>query len=203
MALRIFAADKMKIESIETARLRIRQFDCGDLGDCIRFRREVFGVEQPDAAASPWLNWTMDSYRELAALGQPPYADYAVVMKDSGAFIGSAGIVPTVVPWGALKGDATDRLLSPEIGLFWGVLPEFRRRGYATEAAVALLDYVFNELGARHVVATTERDNIASQRTMEKLGMTLWRNPHEQPRWCQVVGFAANPRADSACGHLR
>ena len=183
----------MKLEQLETARLRIRQFDQGDLDDCLRFRREVFGLDEPAVRAQRWLTWTTDSYRELAQLGQPPYADYAVVLRDGGEFIGSAGIVPTVLPWGALKGDASDSLLSPEIGLFWGILPAHRRRGYATEAARALLDFLFHELRARHVVATTERDNIASQRTMKKLGMRLWRNPNDQPHWCQVVGQIENP----------
>ena len=185
----------MKLEILETARLRIRQFNQGDLADCRLFRREVFGVDEPPARAQGWLSWTVDSYRELAGLGQPPYADYAVVLRGDGGFIGSVGIVPTVVPWGALKGAADDPLLSPEIGLFWGIMPEQRQRGYAAEAAGALLDYLFSELKARQVVATTERDNIASQRVMEKLGMELLRNPADEPRWRQVVGRIANPRA--------
>ena len=187
----------MKIESLESARLRIRQFDGGDRENCIRFRREVFGLDEPAARVERWLQWTIDSYRELGELGQPPYADYAVELRESGEFIGSAGIVPTVAPWGALKGDPCDSLLSPEIGLFWGILPAHRRRGYATEAADALLEYLFHELRARQVVATTERDNIASQRTMEKLGMRLWQNPNDQPRWRQVVGQIENPRSQA------
>ncbi len=183
----------MKIESLETARLRIRQYEEGDLDSCLRFRREVFGLDEPASQVQRWLKWTMDSYRELAQLGQPPYADYAVALRDSGEFIGSAGIVPTVVPWGALKGDASDSLLSPEIGLFWGILPAHRRRGYATETAYALLEYLFQELRARQVVATTERDNIASQRTMARLGMRLLHNPNAEPRWCQIVGHIENP----------
>ncbi|MCY3916682.1 MAG: GNAT family N-acetyltransferase [Chloroflexi bacterium] len=186
----------MKIESLESARLRIRQFAEDDLEHCWRFRRDVFGLDEGLAPAQRWLRWTVDSYRELANLGQPPYADYAIVLKDGGDFVGSVGIVPTLVPWGALKGDAQDSLLSPEIGLFWGILPEFRLRGYATEAARALLDYLFYELKARQVVATTERDNVASRRTMEKLGMTLLENPNAEPSWRQVVGFMANPQAN-------
>lgn len=186
----------MKIESLETARLRIRPFKLDDLDNCLHFRRAVFGLDEARADAQGWLKWTIDSYRELANLGQPPYADYAIELKASGEFIGSAGIVPTVLPWGALKGDSSASLLSPEIGLFWGVLPEHRRRGFATEAANALLDYLFHELEARQVVATTERDNIASQRTMEKLGMRLYHNPNREPHWCQVVGLIANPRGN-------
>ena len=182
----------MKLDRLETPRLCIQQFDSNDIDDCLRFRREVFGLEEPPENARSWLTWTIDSYRELASLGQPPYADYAVELRGDGSFVGSVGIVPSIIPWGALQGDPSDLLLSPEIGLFWGILPKYRRRGYASEAAGALLNYLFTELQARHVVATTERDNIASQRTMQKLGMKLLRNPNEQPHWRQVVGLILN-----------
>ncbi len=185
----------MKLEALATARLRIRQFTPDDIDDCRRFRREVFGVDEARAPALNWLTWTVDNYRELADLGQPPYADYAVELRGDRSFVGSVGIVPTVIPWGALKGERSDALLSPEIGMFWGIMPEYRRRGYAGEAACALLDYLFTDLKARQVVATTERDNIASQRTMAKLGMKLLHNPTDEPHWCQVVGLIVNPRA--------
>ena len=185
----------MNLVDLETERLRIRQFRESDLEACIRFRREVFTLDEPRESAEAWLKWTIDSYRELANLGQPPYADYAITLRKGGAFIGSAGIVPTVVPWGALKGNPADTRLSPEIGLFWGILPEFRKRGFATEAGRALLNYLFRESNMRQVVATTEYDNIASQRTMEKLGMRLLCNPSSEPHWCQVVGLIANAQA--------
>lgn len=185
----------MKLETLETARLRIRQFAADDLDNCLRFRHEVFGIEDAEENARRWLVWTIDSYRELAGLGQPPYADYAIERRSDGRFVGSVGIVPTVLPWGALRSEPSDALLSPEIGLFWGILPACRRRGYAGEAAAALLDYLFAKLNARQVVATTERDNIASQRLMEKLGMTLLHNPTGEPPWCQVIGLMRNPSA--------
>jgi hypothetical protein len=31
-------------------------------------------------------------------LGQPPYADYALELRSDGSFIGSVGIVPTLIP---------------------------------------------------------------------------------------------------------
>ena len=184
----------MRFESRQTERLRIRHFDASDLERCARFRREVFALDEERDRARSWLRWTVDSYRELGELGQPPYADYAVETRDKGEFVGSVGIVPTLVPWGALKGNPSDQLLSPEIGLFWGILPGFRRRGFATEAARALLDYLFQDLGARQVVATTERDNKASRRTMQKLGMRIFSNSKPDPHWLQVVGYLANPQ---------
>ena len=117
-------------------------------------------------------------------------------MKDSGDFIGAAGIVPTVVPWRALTGNPADNLLSPEVGLFWGIMPDYRRRGYASEAAKAIMDFLFDKLRLRQVVATTAYDNIASQKTMKKLGMTLHSNPLSELAWCQVVGKVENPRAN-------
>lgn len=185
----------MKLDTLETPRLRIRQFEAADLDRVRRFRRDVFGLDEPPARAQSWLDWTIASYREMASLGQPPYADYAVVLRAGGQFIGSVGIVPALAPWGALKGNAADSRLNPEIGLFWGILPQYRRRGFASEAAGALLEALFADLNARQVVATTERDNHASQRVMEKIGMKRYLNSNPEPRWLQVVGFIANPRS--------
>lgn len=165
-----------------------------DLEDCIRFRRDVFGLDERRESAEAWLLWTIDSYRELAKLGQPPYADYALEQLGSGEFVGAVGIVPTLVPWGALSGDATDGKLSPEVGLFWGIMPAYRRRGYASEAGQALLEFLFGTMNLRQVVATTEHENIASQKTMKRLGMTLYANPLSEPAWCQVVGKCEIPR---------
>ena len=179
---------------LTSARLRIRHFERRDLDDCLRFRREVFGLKEGRDTAEAWLRWTIDSYRELANLSQPPYADYALELIGNGEFVGSAGIVPTVVPWGALRGAAAEARLSPEVGLFWGVMPAHRRRGYASEAGQALLDFLFGALNLRQVVATTEHDNTASKKTMKRLGMTLYSNPLAEPAWRQVVGKIDNVR---------
>ena len=44
-------------------------------------------------------------------------------------------------------------------------------RGYATEMAHALLRYGFVELGLPHIAGMTERDNVASQRVLAKIGL--------------------------------
>lgn len=183
----------MKPVDLETDRLRIRQFQERDLEDCIRFRAQVFHIQEPRQQAASWLRWTIDSYRELAQLGQPPYADYAVAARADGQFVGSVGIVPTVIAWGELGGDPADDLISPEVGLFWGIMPRYRRRGFASEAGKALLNHLFRELRIARVVATTEGDNVASGKTMERLGMTLLRNRLPEPTWRQVVGVIEHP----------
>ena len=56
-----------------------------------------------------------------------------------------------------------------EIG--WAISSGRQGRGYATEAAVALIDFAFGALGCHRVVATCQPENVASWRVMEKLGM--------------------------------
>ena len=46
-----------------------------------------------------------------------------------------------------------------------------RGRGYATDAARAILRYGFETLGLHRVIANCQPENVASWRVMEKLGM--------------------------------
>ncbi len=64
-------------------------------------------------------------------------------------------------------------LRSPEGGrsLIFGTRPSLRGRGYAFQAATAVLDYAFERLGLRRVVADVDGPNQASIRVLEKLGM--------------------------------
>ena len=56
-----------------------------------------------------------------------------------------------------------------EIG--WALGREHQGRGYATEAARALLADAFERLACHRVIATCQPQNVASWRVMEKLGM--------------------------------
>ena len=47
-----------------------------------------------------------------------------------------------------------------------------RDRGLATEAAAAVRDYAFGELGLSRVISLIRPGNAASQRVAEKIGMT-------------------------------
>ena len=46
-------------------------------------------------------------------------------------------------------------------------------KGYATEAAIAVVDFGFNVLNLHRVYATVHPENVASIRVLEKVGMTL------------------------------
>lgn len=59
--------------------------------------------------------------------------------------------------------------LSAEIG--WGLHPDFQGKGYAFEAATALLRYGFDELGLHRIVAELDPRNDASVALCKRLGM--------------------------------
>lgn len=57
--------------------------------------------------------------------------------------------------------------------LGYAINPEFQCQGFATEAAKALIEFGFNELGVSRVFAECDTRNDASRRVMEKAGMQL------------------------------
>ena len=58
-----------------------------------------------------------------------------------------------------------------EIG--WIIREDMRGKGYAAEAAKALMDYAFDVLNAEKIQAHCDSRNKASENLMKKLGMTL------------------------------
>lgn len=75
-----------------------------------------------------------------------------------------------------------------EFGLFYAISPIHQRQGFATEAAQALVDYSFQRLRLKRIVAKTAYGNIASIGVMKKLGMRIEKNPQAEPPWLQIVG---------------
>jgi RimJ/RimL family protein N-acetyltransferase len=56
-----------------------------------------------------------------------------------------------------------------EIG--WVFNPKFYNKGFASEAAYAVLKYGFDDLGLHRIIATCQPENPPSYRVMEKIGM--------------------------------
>ncbi|NJO06043.1 MAG: GNAT family N-acetyltransferase [Chloroflexaceae bacterium] len=101
-----------------TARLRVRPYILQDMEHRHRLTTELYG-EPAAAHTRQWLEWTVAAYRELGRLYQPPYGDYVVELQETGAVIGSVGLVPSLVPWGVFNPQtpAPQRYLtSPEFG---------------------------------------------------------------------------------------
>lgn len=61
----------------------------------------------------------------------------------------------------------------PQLELLYGIITDHWGKGFATEAARAMLRLGFEEFGFQEVVASTDAPNTASVRVMEKLGMNF------------------------------
>ena len=174
-----------------------------------RISRRSFGEDTHEESADAiktsrrMHEWRVLNEEMLARLDQAPYGDRAITLKATGELIGAVGLVAyadafDVIP--ALRyfaGDAHDDgrrpLATAEVGLFWMIDPAHQRKGYAAEAARALIDYAFQEMHLARIIATTDFDNVASQGVMRRLGMTIHRNETGKPPWLQVVSVLEHP----------
>ncbi|MFN2199946.1 MAG: GNAT family N-acetyltransferase [Caldilineaceae bacterium] len=182
-------------------RLLVRQCEMSDL---VALRNlddlEVTSVDADSMdPLGDWLAWSVANYEQLARLAQPPYGDRAIVLRQTGELIGLCGLVPTLMNFEQIPEYAGQPVVTPvketvpEVGLYYHVATAFRRQGYATEAAQALVDYSFETLHLRRIVATTQYANTGSMGVMRSLGMRVGRNPFDDPPWLQVVGILDNP----------
>lgn len=53
----------------------------------------------------------------------------------------------------------------------WNFNSKFQGKGYASESAQSLLNYLFYQCNARRIYAYVEEDNLASQKLCERLGL--------------------------------
>lgn len=197
-----------KMPILQTERLTIRPFTMDDLDAFHRISDLCFGdgTKLDDAAAIDanrrMLQWKVLNEEMLARLYQAPYGDRAVVLRSTGKLMGSVGLVPYMDVFNGMPGlrfihgdDGSRPRATAEVGMFWAIDPAYQGQGYATEAAKAMLGYLFNEVHLARIIATTEFENRASQAVMRKLGMQLHRNETGQPPWLQVVGVLENTKS--------
>ena len=195
----------LTMPDLETVHLLIRPFVMEDLQAAhhlfdVELRDAELGTDKMETLAErlEWLQWAALNHVQLAKLHQPPYGDRAIVLKSSRQLIGSCGFVPCLnafeqLPYFAFGNVAgSSGRYSTEFGLFYAISPSHQRQGYASEAAQALVDYAFQQLHLKRVIAETNYDNVASMSVMRKLGMRIETNPSSEPPWLQVVGVIEN-----------
>jgi RimJ/RimL family protein N-acetyltransferase len=85
------------------------------------------------------------------------YAPFIILTKDNGQFIGSGGVVP-------LKD-------TPDVEIAYHYLPSAWGKGYATEAATAILAFGFENARLKEIIGLAFPENVASWRVLEKIGM--------------------------------
>ncbi len=84
---------------------------------------------------------------------------YNLELKTTGEIIGMCGLI--------------DRPTLEGIDIGFALLPDFEGKGYAFEAATAIMDFAKNDLKMDTIVAITTTDNLKSQQLLEKIGFKI------------------------------
>ena len=144
---------------LETSRLTITPLTLADAAFIVEL------VNDPD-----WIRFIGDKHVHTLAdaeayLRNGPLAMYErhgfglfrVDRRSDGSAVGMCGLI---------RRDGLD-----DVDIGFAFLAAARGQGFASEAAAAVMDYGFRELGLTRIVAITDLDNHASSRVLEKLGM--------------------------------
>ncbi len=169
---------------IATERLLLRPLVSADTADLLAYRSmpEVcrYVPFEPmsrqtiaDRIAGQWSRTAIEAEGEGLILG--------IEERESGTVVGDLMLMlKSVVDRGA------------EVG--WVLSPEYSGRGYATEAARALLDLAFDGLEAHRVIARIDARNEASLRLARRLGMRqeahFVENEWFKGEWTDEIDFA-------------
>lgn len=147
---------------LETERLVLREIGPDDFAAI-----HAYGSDPEVVQYVPWgpntehvtRDFIQNSLEKAMAEPRLEYV-FAVVPRGEPELVGTVGLyLPTADTHQAMLGYAYGRGA-------WG-------RGYATEAALAIIEMGFDLLGLRRIWAACDPDNHASSRVLEKVGMTL------------------------------
>lgn len=149
----------MQAFQINTERLIIRQLSLTDLEDFHYYRSnpevtkyqgfDVYTLEQ----ATSFLE--SNAAKTFGVPGQ--WVQYAITNRSTGKLIGDC----------AIKLDQNDTRLG-EIGIT--VSPREQKKGYAKEAMIAILNYLFNLEDFHRVIETVDVENSASIQLLKSVG---------------------------------
>ena len=140
---------------ILTPRLQLRAMRLAD--------GETVAAYRSDPAVAHFQDWPM------------PY-DSAGLLERLAAAEGlgpdlTAGTNLVIEVDGQLVGDVYVRLDGGVAEIGYTLRPEHRGRGYATEAAAALVDHLIEDHGVHRITAGLDPENVASMRILEAIGM--------------------------------
>lgn len=149
------------MKPIETQRLTIRNWrpDDIDLFHRINSDRQVmefFPFRRTPAQSAELLE------KLTGDIARRGYGFAALELRESGTCIGFAGLHPD---------DVVPTLPPQTVEIGWRLAPEHWGKGYVNEAAGALVEFGFEQLGLDQIVSFAVWNNMRSLAVMERLGM--------------------------------
>lgn len=143
---------------IETERLILRETNINDFDDLFAILSDPetmkhYPAPYDKAKVERWINWCLKSYQKYG------FGLWAVTLKNSGKYIGDCGLSMQMIEGEQL----------PEIG--YHLNKGYWNRGYATEAARAVKDYIFKNYSFDALYTYTSKTNVPSIKVALKNGM--------------------------------
>jgi ribosomal-protein-alanine N-acetyltransferase len=145
---------------LTTERLILRDFVADDWVAMLAYEvdplylRYYHWTERTPEGVKEFVGWFLDQQTD-----NPRYKfQLAITLKDDGKLIGNCGIRKPAP-------DAHDASMGYELD------PQYWGKGYATEAARAILHFGFTDMRLHRVWAECVADNVGSARVLQKIGM--------------------------------
>ena len=146
------------IKMIETERLILRDYTPADFDALYEILSDPETMQHypkpfDEEKTRGWIEWNIRNYREYG------FGLWAVVLKETGKFIGDCGITMQDI----------DGEMLPEIG--YHINKKYQRRGYGSEAARAVRDWAFEHTDHDCIYSYMKYTNVASYSTAIANGM--------------------------------
>ena len=147
------------LHEIKTERLLLRPFTMDDLDAFFALRADADVMRYISSPTPTTLEGTRERLSQvIEQYGELGFGFFAVVRQSDERLVGWCGLAPI---------DSV-----PEIEIGYGFAPDCWGRGYATEAARAIIKFGFEDLGLTRIVAVAFPENTGSTNVMKKLGMS-------------------------------
>lgn len=148
---------------LETDRLTLRRYSLNDAEFIFRLVNDPSwlrfigdkNVHNLDDARRYLREGPLDMYERFG------FGMYRVEEREGGTPVGMCGLIK--------------RETLPDADVGYAFLPEFRGKGYAFEAAAAVLAHGNRDFGLQRILAIVSPDNAGSIRVLEKAGMKFER----------------------------
>ncbi len=155
---------------ITTSRLRLRQWKADDIKPLVRLNQDNRVMEYFPSTRSreESLSFIERNKRQIEEAG---YGWFAVERLDNQEFIGFIG----------LSNASFEAFFTPCVEIGWRLHHEHWGQGFATEGALACLEYGFQTLELKEIYSFTAAINHRSERVMIKIGMRqagIFDHPH-------------------------
>ncbi len=143
---------------LETERLYVRELTLNDEAELSKVLSDAESMKYYPHPFSPqevenWIKWNIDNYAKYG------FGLWAVIRKEDAAFLGDCGITMQNIDGEQL----------PEAGFH--IIKDFQRKGYASEAARAVIEYASKKYHFPKIYSYCEVHNEPSRGVMIKAGM--------------------------------